>query len=41
MELEALRQCIPLPRYVLPVLRYDLDPWSGSPPKSFVHWLMW
>jgi len=29
LELEALGQCIPPPRHVIPVLRYG----SGSPPQ--------
>jgi len=33
-QLEALGQCIPLPRYVLPVSR------SGSPPK-FNYFFQW
>jgi len=39
LQLEALGQCIPQPRHVLPVSRYpDQDPWSGSPsPPKFNH----
>jgi len=39
LKREALGQCIPLPRHVLPVSRYGSGfgtypgPWSGSPPK--------